>query len=262
VTDESELLKAVLAAPDDDAPRLIYADWLDEHGRPERAEFVRVQCALARLPKPPASTRLIEDGWEPRLGHPSLKEEQAAEHCRALCRRERELLTGHAPCWLAAPGLKVTGCLVPKDGSPPSCWWQLPGGQISAAFRRGFVESVMTTAALWLTHADVVMAAQPVREVTLQTWPEMVHAAACPDRTQHLYRLAGRKHAEWFWFSTVDWSIRPAHRERFVFPPYQPGSTLGNVVAQELLAAEWPGVRFTLPGDARPLAEYRAAAAR
>src|SRR5262249_20269221 len=37
-------LQAVLDAPDDDAPRLIYADWLDDHGDPARAEFIRLQC--------------------------------------------------------------------------------------------------------------------------------------------------------------------------------------------------------------------------
>jgi uncharacterized protein (TIGR02996 family) len=42
-------LQAILDAPDDDTPRLVYADWLDEHGDPERAEFIRVQCELARL---------------------------------------------------------------------------------------------------------------------------------------------------------------------------------------------------------------------
>jgi uncharacterized protein (TIGR02996 family) len=36
--------------PADDGPRLIYADWLAEHGQPDRAEFVRLQCALDRLP--------------------------------------------------------------------------------------------------------------------------------------------------------------------------------------------------------------------
>lgn len=38
------------ADPHGDGPRLIYADWLDDHGEPDRAEFIRVQCALARLP--------------------------------------------------------------------------------------------------------------------------------------------------------------------------------------------------------------------
>jgi uncharacterized protein (TIGR02996 family) len=34
---------------DDDAPRLVYADWLDDQGQSARAEFIRLECALARL---------------------------------------------------------------------------------------------------------------------------------------------------------------------------------------------------------------------
>lgn len=49
--DPDPLLAAILAAPDDDAPRLIYADWLDERGQPERAAFIRLQVERARLPK-------------------------------------------------------------------------------------------------------------------------------------------------------------------------------------------------------------------
>jgi uncharacterized protein (TIGR02996 family) len=41
-------LHDISAHPDDDAPRLIYADWLDEHNDP-RGEFIRIQCALAQL---------------------------------------------------------------------------------------------------------------------------------------------------------------------------------------------------------------------
>jgi uncharacterized protein (TIGR02996 family) len=51
MTDAAALLAAVRQAPNDDAPRLVYADWLDEHGQPERAEFIRVQCQLAAIPK-------------------------------------------------------------------------------------------------------------------------------------------------------------------------------------------------------------------
>jgi len=50
-SDAQALLAAVLAAPDDDAPRLIYADWLDERGQPERAAFIRLQVEQARLSK-------------------------------------------------------------------------------------------------------------------------------------------------------------------------------------------------------------------
>src|SRR4051794_36091905 len=46
---DDAFLAAILAEPDNDAPRLIYADWLDERGDP-RGEFIRVQCQLAQYP--------------------------------------------------------------------------------------------------------------------------------------------------------------------------------------------------------------------
>ena len=60
MSDRTALLAAIAANPDDDTPRLIYADWLDEHlpdstpspaaGPSARAEYIRVQCRLARYP--------------------------------------------------------------------------------------------------------------------------------------------------------------------------------------------------------------------
>ena len=47
--DENTFLDAIIADPDDDAPRLIFADWLEETGDSDRAELIRIQCALARL---------------------------------------------------------------------------------------------------------------------------------------------------------------------------------------------------------------------
>ena len=44
------LLSAILADPDDDRPRLVYADWLEQHGQLDRARLIRVQIELARLP--------------------------------------------------------------------------------------------------------------------------------------------------------------------------------------------------------------------
>jgi uncharacterized protein (TIGR02996 family) len=63
-----DLLQHVLAHSDDDTPRLRYADWLQGHGGEagaDRAEFIRLQCELARLP---------ED--DPR--RPSLQQREAA----------------------------------------------------------------------------------------------------------------------------------------------------------------------------------------
>ena len=57
---ESALLATVCAAPEDDGPRLVYADWLEETGEPAnvaRAEFIRAQCELARPAAKGASAR-------------------------------------------------------------------------------------------------------------------------------------------------------------------------------------------------------------
>jgi uncharacterized protein (TIGR02996 family) len=43
------LLLAIRDNPDDDTPRLIYADWQDEHDQPEHAELIRLQCEIRRL---------------------------------------------------------------------------------------------------------------------------------------------------------------------------------------------------------------------
>lgn len=46
--DETTLLQAVIDNPDDDAPRLAYADWCDRRGDP-RGRFIRVQVELAKV---------------------------------------------------------------------------------------------------------------------------------------------------------------------------------------------------------------------
>jgi uncharacterized protein (TIGR02996 family) len=47
-SEERALLAAIIANPEEDTPRLVYADWLQEHDRPERAELIRAQIGLAR----------------------------------------------------------------------------------------------------------------------------------------------------------------------------------------------------------------------
>jgi uncharacterized protein (TIGR02996 family) len=54
VTDHDALLRAICDRPDDDTPRLAFADYLDDTGDPDRAAFVRAQVQLAHTP-----------AWEP-----------------------------------------------------------------------------------------------------------------------------------------------------------------------------------------------------
>ncbi len=58
------LLSAIIADPDDDSLRLVYADWLEEHGQPDRARLIRVQIEMARLPdntEPPTALQVEEE---------------------------------------------------------------------------------------------------------------------------------------------------------------------------------------------------------
>ena len=49
MTERDALYRAIIANPEDDTPRFVYADWLDENGRAEEAEFIRVECRLETL---------------------------------------------------------------------------------------------------------------------------------------------------------------------------------------------------------------------
>ncbi|MDY3561204.1 TIGR02996 domain-containing protein [Gemmata sp. JC673] len=48
VPEEAAFLEALKANPADDTVRLVYADWLDEHNEPQKAEYLRLVAALAQ----------------------------------------------------------------------------------------------------------------------------------------------------------------------------------------------------------------------
>lgn len=55
-----DFLAAILADPDDDRPRLFYADWLERHGQPDRARLIRVQIELAHSPANPDLVKALQ----------------------------------------------------------------------------------------------------------------------------------------------------------------------------------------------------------
>jgi uncharacterized protein (TIGR02996 family) len=85
VTDDA-FLRSVIDNPDDDTPRLAYADWLEEHGDPERAEFIRVQVEYERLPEDDDRRDDLEDHWRSLLARH--EEDWAGLHEVLTYRRE------------------------------------------------------------------------------------------------------------------------------------------------------------------------------
>jgi uncharacterized protein (TIGR02996 family) len=73
--DREAFIAAIAANPADDLPRLVFADWLDEHGEPARAGFIRDQIALTKL----------------RPG---------SEEYKALFRRTADTLRANLPGWI------------------------------------------------------------------------------------------------------------------------------------------------------------------
>jgi uncharacterized protein (TIGR02996 family) len=140
MTTLDDLLQAVLADSADDGARLAYADCCEEEGQTERAEFVRVQVALA------VETRTT---YQVRL------KRRLKQMCRGVVTLRRWTWTNYVLDGLGW-GLSINGwpfCVVPV----------VP----HATFRRGFVESVTCSCVNWLAHGPTIVAAQPVTAVRL-----------------------------------------------------------------------------------------------
>lgn len=228
MTEQQLLLANIIKNPDGDTERLVYADWLSEHGQGELAEFIRLDIELYRFNNTDPKNLFISD-WD----------------------RGREVKARRNELW---------------NESHKYGWWNgIPGDwrstiknktQISTAnswdylFSRGFVHTVSISADGFLKHADALiwhegqteecptcegesvdwqphtycptcgkddrgrvprpcpLTAHPIRKVVLMTWPDIMF----------LYKINGR-------------------------------NSPGNVIAhhKELLERHWPGIEFVLP---------------
>lgn len=76
---EDAFLRSIAEMPEDDAPRLVYADWLEERGDP-RGEFIRLKAEIARAAphseqywvlraRLKSLSQLIDPGWATVMGY-------------------------------------------------------------------------------------------------------------------------------------------------------------------------------------------------
>jgi uncharacterized protein (TIGR02996 family) len=172
MTGEQALMQAILEDPEDDLARLVYADWLEENGEQERAEFIRAQVELARF---------IGDGSDAdalaRFLHPltlamvewDRLEPVLAERAR-LRARARELLRNGDTWSVRVEGLE----------------------NVKFEFTRGFPSRVIVRSLdSFLAQADQVFRAAPVHEleVSFQSLAEVRDLI----RSGHLRRISELK---------------------------------------------------------------------
>jgi uncharacterized protein (TIGR02996 family) len=139
VNDESALLAAILAAPEDDAPRLVFADWLDEHGNATWADLIRVQIGVARDPSAALRQRL-KDLWSGRGG------------------------------WAPPDSFRIGGAPAVKRSHLGRVEWidaETREPFLAATVERGFVSAVECSLAAFLEHAEDVVTRLPVTAVEL-----------------------------------------------------------------------------------------------
>lgn len=142
MTDTEAFIAAIVGRREDDLPRLVYADYLDEQGDADRAEFIRVQCDLARF---------------------GPNDSNVAAHA-SLTRRERSLLAAHEREWLNGTPLEsyVT------DEPHGTAYWVRP---FDLGWTRGFVSTLRGTWEQWWSRGDALVRAFPIELVAFSNRP-------------------------------------------------------------------------------------------
>jgi uncharacterized protein (TIGR02996 family) len=127
VTDGDALLRAIIAEPGEDLPRLVYADWLDEVEDSDRSELIRIQIKMAH-------------GATDKL----------------LATQQRLLGLGGGICQLRRDW--ALPAAIREDWPHESGGWE---------WHRGFPEVWHCPLALWQAHGTELRAAGPITQVLL-----------------------------------------------------------------------------------------------
>jgi uncharacterized protein (TIGR02996 family) len=179
------LLRAILGQPKEETPRLVYADWCDENGQPERAEFIRVQVRLAGMKDEAAALEgmmqmpVVFDLDKAMFKGKPISPEfwDRIYECRGLQLREKELWASNSPTGVAQQIAREWP--VQNNGISlqlSDVRQRIPG--YFSLVSRGFISSLTCTWFDWRTHADAIRAAQPVERVRLTTRPENINELA------------------------------------------------------------------------------------
>ncbi len=172
MSDRAALLAAICAHPDEDTPRLVYADYLDEHGDPKRAARIRDQIALHRRAATDDARRVVNNLLNTKYESEIDRVDWAAV--------EADFGGLRAALQADAKRAKLTE---KAEGVPRAKGLRYIAGE------RGFLEQLaVADADTFLRHAAAIFRAAPVVEVTFEGAFTADHAAALV-ADGHLARL-------------------------------------------------------------------------
>lgn len=145
-----QFLADIVARPDDDTPRLIYADWLKEHDDP-MGDFIQLQVDLYNR----TSINHKEDGTE----LPTWFTEQDKDDYRHM---------QHLFYNMHARG-RFDICIEAANGLPGK-WFYRPD---LPKVRRGFIDTVQLAADAFLDYDQKLFALVPLQHLVLTSMPEI-----------------------------------------------------------------------------------------
>jgi uncharacterized protein (TIGR02996 family) len=181
MSDGRALLAGVIADPEDDAVRLVYADWLEDSGDSDRAEFIRLQVQAERDLEALSGWQRVDEerrrfwaepdrrsyGYRPPMVRVGRRKPQPVPP--TAFDRAQELLGRYEEEWV----------------EPFDAWlWRWGDSAIEGAylnFRRGFLHRVTMKVEGFRKHAGQLFAAAPVVELWF------------PEQGDQYGRLAGRR---------------------------------------------------------------------
>jgi uncharacterized protein (TIGR02996 family) len=243
VTIPPGFLAAILEAPEDDVPRLILADYLEERNAPGdewRATLIRVQLRLAvceRMPDRPTDP-LRRVGWL-MAWHRELRILQAIREDRdpcdcELCLRQREkdlLETLHRPdIWIDEVGIPLGLADGPFPDRPFIAYRSWPH-----VLRRGFVDEVTLPARAWVKYGPGLLRVQPVQKVVLTG------------------ALTHPSHLKW-WHGRVVPYDPPCPLREIILRPHDATSPWGDTFRYQFLRS-YIALPISSPGTARRFAD-------
>jgi uncharacterized protein (TIGR02996 family) len=153
------LMYSILESPRDDLPRLALADWFEENGRDNLADFIRGQLTLDPVRQKCSCGSCVRKrgGGQHTNGTCACDDMDT----RDILYRELELFP---LVWEEMTGDMPLQCLHNRE----PLYRDMRPGDMSVVFRRGFIARIALTQERFLKHADIIFSKHPIEEVVLR----------------------------------------------------------------------------------------------